>query len=135
MYYIFLALPLLSSVLLPLDLTTLPIDETSVEVHIEDKQDLENEDLSKVGYNCVAYVISRGVKLPPADAINQKPNSMIPRIGGIVIMRYRSGAGHVAYIESLNGGIHIASSNVIPGKITREVLHLDDPRIVGYAYY
>lgn len=103
--------------------------------HIEEKEELSNEDLSKVGYNCIAYVISRGVKLPPGNAIDQKPNSMIPRVGGIVIMKYRSGEGHVAYIESLDGGIHIASSNVIPGKITREVLQINDPRIKGYAYY
>jgi hypothetical protein len=77
----------------------------------------------------------RGANVPQGGIANIKPNSL-PKEGGFVIMRYPSGAWHVAYIEKLDSlGIHIAESNVEPGVIARRVIRLNYPYTIGYGWY
>lgn len=79
--------------------------------------------------NCKAEVRRLGAKVPMGDV---KPNSLYPRVGGIIILNY-NGKLHYAYVVSVEGdGIHISEANYIKCSRTQRVIAFDDPNTVGF---
>lgn len=70
--------------------------------------------------------------MPRGDAKELMPNSEIPRIGGVVILKYGSDS-HVAYIFRVTGeGLFIGEGNFDECEYTERLISFDDPAIVGY---
>ena len=59
-----------------------------------------------------------------------------PKVGAVVSLRTRHSLGHVAYVEEINGSKIIFSEMNYAGfgVVTKRVLKIGDPRIIGYIY-
>lgn len=83
--------------------------------------------------SCVSFAKSIGVKIPIiGNAKNLIPNSVYPRVGGVVILVY-NGTYHLAVIERISpDGIHVVESNLERCKKGRRIIKFDNKNIVGY---
>lgn len=134
MYYTALIVPLLSSVLFPLDITQAP-EETSAAVHTEEVkvERMTTKQNAATACNCVATARTRRPDLKPMDASMYKPSTTTPFMGAIAVMRYPSGVHHIAYVENVGKGyVDLYNGNVEPCKITRERMYIPNKRIKGY---
>ena len=96
-------------------------------------QPVENEENS-IFNSCVLTARWLGVDVPLGDAEDLTPNNILPRVGGVVILKYWDPVRyHVAVIESVQtDGLHIAEGNYEKGKFTRRVIPLETKNIMGY---
>lgn len=125
-----LLFPLLSSVILPQDLTAV-IDETSETVH---REKIETRDVPHtVACNCVALARTKRPDLPGMDASMYKISTTTPFIGAVAKMYYpHSGLYHLAYVVDFGKDwIEILDSNYKPCEVTHRRVLLPD-RILGY---
>ena len=125
-----LLFPLLSSVIIPQDITAV-IDETSETVH---REKIETRDVPHtVACNCVLTAKTRRPDIPLIDASMFVPSTTTPFIGAIAVMRYPSGAHHVAYVEGIGDGyVDLYHGNKEPCQITRERISFPNKRFQGF---
>lgn len=82
--------------------------------------------------SCTSTVRLKIKDFPRGNAVDLKVNTIAPRAGDVVKMRFGS-VYHVAYIEEIRGTeIDIWQGNKTPCLITTETISVDDPRILGY---
>jgi hypothetical protein len=80
--------------------------------------------------NCIAEVKNLGAKVPFKDKL--EPNSIVPRVGGVVIMQYGE-LKHLAYVTSVEeDGIHIKEANYKRCERGTRVLEFLDKHILGF---
>lgn len=93
---------------------------------------LEDIDISDNIYcSCVKTARSEGLKLPPGDADNLKPNSM-PVEGGGILLKYGN-VYHVAKILNFTpSGFFIVEGNKVKCKKTYRVVLYNDKAIRGF---
>jgi len=84
--------------------------------------------------SCVQFVKAKGAKLPRGDADDLFPNTDVPSVGGVMILKYwKPERHHVAYIESIEkDGYHIIEANFKKCAITRRVIPINDKHIMGF---
>lgn len=84
--------------------------------------------------SCVKTARWLGADIPLGDAEDLTPNNELPRVGGVVILKYWDPVRyHVAVVESVEqDGLHIAEGNFKPGEFSRRVIPLDSKNIMGY---
>lgn len=84
--------------------------------------------------SCKSYVKARGAKMPKGDANDIFPNTELPRVGGVVILKYwNPDRHHLAYIEKITSeGLHIAESNYTRCLVSRRIIPLESKNIMGY---
>jgi hypothetical protein len=88
--------------------------------------------------SCVQFAKARGVKLPKGNASDLFPNTEVPSVGGVIIMKYKSGEHHLIPITKDTiqpDGFHAVSANKEPCKITREIIPFDSKQIMGFYKY
>jgi len=62
--------------------------------------------------SCVAYVVSKGYKLPLIKTPTDLKSNAMPRIGTLALLRYPIGGGHIAIVRKVTaGGIEIDDAN------------------------
>lgn len=102
------------------------------EVHIEEKTVHPSEN-GGITCNCVDYVRLYKPDLPSMDASQFKVSTTTPFIGAIAVMRYPSGARHVAYVRDVvENQILLYHANVEPCKERIEWMDVANPRLLGY---
>ena len=93
--------------------------------------------------SCIQTARAMGAKLPRTvngggqDAYDLTPNTPYPRVGGVVLLKYRhSGTYSVAYIKSVTAtGLNVVHGNKEPCKIISEFIRTDSKDIIGFYKY
>jgi len=99
--------------------------------HIEKTQHIDTD--NKVLCSCVDYVRLHRPDIPSQDAVKFVPATTTPRVGDVAVMRYGSGASHVALVALVDGTrVFLRHANVIPCQESSEWRERDDWRILGY---
>jgi len=102
------------------------------ESHIE-KTTINQSENRDIRCNCVDFVRQFRKDAPSINASDYVPNSDTPVIGAIAVMRYPSGASHVAYVKDVkNGQVLLRHANVVHCKETVEWMDVHNPRLQGY---
>ncbi len=83
--------------------------------------------------NCVQYLRTHRPDAPDINASEYAVSTTTAYAGAVAVMRYPSGASHVAYVEAVEGDmVLLKHANVIPCKETIEYMSVDNQRILGY---
>jgi hypothetical protein len=115
-----LALPYLALILFP-----------AIEVPIE--KTYHSAQQESVACNCVSFVRQYRPDAPHINASDYTISTTTPYAGAIAVMRYPSGASHVALVVSVTEThVELLHANVIPCKVTNEYMDVDNPRLLGY---
>ena len=93
--------------------------------------------------SCIKTARAMGAKLPRTvngggqDAYDLTPNEVYPRVGGVVLLKYRnSGVYSVAYIKNVTStGLNVVHGNKKPCLVISEFIPFDSKDIVGYYKY
>lgn len=129
MFYLALIAPLLNSALLQVD--TIGKDEKQeTAISTTTPTQIPEQDIA---CNCVAWTRIFRPDLPNINAEDIRPTSDTPWPGAVAIMRYQSGAHHVAYVSGVvDGMVHLHHANVVPCHVTDEWMPVDNSRLLGY---
>lgn len=99
--------------------------------HIEKTQHVDTD--NKVLCSCVDYVRLHRPDIPSQDAVHFVPATSTPFVGAVAVMRYPSGASHVAVVALVEPErVFLRHANVVPCKETSEWMDIDNPRLHGY---
>jgi hypothetical protein len=86
-----------------------------------------------VACNCVAFVRQYRPDAPNINASDYTISTTTPYAGAIAVMRYPSGASHVAIVVSVTEThVELLHANVVPCEVTNDYMHVDNPRLLGY---
>lgn len=83
--------------------------------------------------NCYSYAQAIAGKLPKMMDI--LPNSNYPRVGGLVVLRYKN-AKHIGVIsEVVKEGVWIREANFQPCKVGKRLIEWNDVHLKGFVSY
>ena len=88
--------------------------------------------------SCKKFAVAMGSQMTRGNADDIFPNTPVPIVGGVIILKYPSGRHHLAPITKDTiqpDGYHITTANKEPCKITSEVLPLNSKLIMGFYRY
>lgn len=100
---------------------------------IVEEKEMHEEQKAALLCNCVLYVLQFRPDLPHRDASTYIPATTTPFVGAVAVMRYPSGAHHVAYVtEVTSTHVYLRHANVTPCTETAEWMSRSNFRILGY---
>lgn len=92
-----------------------------------------DEEYLWVACNCYAFAQVLTSKLPKMMDI--VPNSNYPRVGGLVVLRYKNNK-HIGVVdEVVKEGVWIREANFEPCKIGKRLIEWEDPHLKGFVDY
>lgn len=84
------------------------------------------------GCSCVRSARMKNADIPLQNAKDFIANSQVPRVGGLILMKYKD-SNHVAYVEAVTpDGIKVYEGNYYKCIVKERLVKLDDPHIIGY---
>ena len=119
-----LIFPLIGSILFP----------PAVEVYIPEPQKVYHRAYPEgLACNCVEYTRQHRPDIPLKNASQFTPATTTPFAGAVAVMRYASGAHHIAYVEAVaEGMVLLRHANVVHCELSTEWRDTNDWRILGY---
>lgn len=89
-------------------------------------------DVEYAGNNCVKSARLKDPTIPFQDASKFIPNTIIPRVGDVLVFKYKNNS-HIAIIGKItkNGYQTISEGNYYKGIITSRLVKFDDPKLLG----
>lgn len=83
--------------------------------------------------NCYAFATVLVGRLP--KMLDILPNSNYPRVGGLVVLRYKNDK-HIGVVQSVEkDGVWIREANFEPCKLGSRLISWDDPALKGFVSY